>query len=108
LAKGDVIIQRLQVLEDCVTGLLDQTSLLQDRLYNQEIRYEDTLGKFEDIVSSLTSTYAIILQQPSTTNNNQGITLSETLSQLNQATEQLASITKSNSKRVQFKGILKK
>lgn len=93
----------MDILEKTVTLLMDQIGKIQDRLYQQEIRYEDTLGKFDDIVAQLTKK----LDQATSTSDGTTPELLETLSQLGEATEQLTSITKSNRK-VQFKGILKK
>lgn len=74
---------------------------LQDRLYQQELRYEETLTKFDEVIGNLAATFSYLQQSTvhPTSKNAAATTVNETI-------ETMENITK-NSKRVQFKGILK-
>lgn len=112
--SGVDVLHRIEALEESVASLVDQTSQIQERLYHQEIRYEETLGKVKDVLANLTTLYSKLVSpgEKISAHRSSQVKIDTVFTQLNETAEHLATITSSNSssnhRRVQFKGILKK
>jgi len=87
---------------DLIVSHTNLSANFQDRLFAQELRYEETLEKFEGVILKMTNMFAGL---QTTYNLHATKSLSDSAEEFTQALNDIVKIVPS--KKVQFKGILK-